>query len=468
MIYRDSFFKKELWQTYKQSSLSTNRQFVFGLFIGLAAIALHLVLMTFTDTVLIDAYPYIMQKSFFTTLYTYNFTSLFLIFIYFLIYYHDLTFEEIRKNCWYLLCKMGYKPVLMIFSKIFALLFSLIAIYTTGFAVTAVLTALLKYTFRLDYIPSLYLMGITDLLVLTFILLTSSLFIKRLNIARYFSVFIYIIQIILKNILGYSALVTNRVAMQNPYNLISFGNSPYLMLCFILVVLCIIVCIFRAKTIAKYYSLPSETYNLYNLPAATKILKLESSTGKLQNLYDPERIQRQNRIAKTATITSIALINIIAVLFNIFVIVISISEPNSNSYTGLMPFLFMSDTMQPEISKNDFVCFKALDNTTSLDVGQIVLFKQDNTVYIERIIGTDGENYIVDIDYYPPISQKGSMVKSVPKSQIFGVYIYKNRWLGALIIIANTLWGRIIFMIIPLLLLFFHNQIYNFLRKMQS
>lgn len=30
---------------------------------------------------------------------------------------------------------------------------------------------------------------------------------------------------------------------------------------------------FQSKSIAKYYSLPTETYTLYNLPAETKILK---------------------------------------------------------------------------------------------------------------------------------------------------------------------------------------------------
>lgn len=466
MIYRDSYFKKELRQTYKQRSLSTGRQFVFGLFIGLATVVLHLVLQTFTDTVLSDTFPHIMQKSYFATLYTYNFTSLFMVFIYFLIYYNDLTFEEIRKNCWYLLCKMEYKPVLMIFSKILALLLSLIAIYTTGFLTTTVLTTLLKYNFRVDYIPSLYLMGLNDLLVLNFILLTLSLFIKRISIARYFSLFIYVFQMVLKNISGYKALVTDRVAVQNPYNLFLFNNSPYIPLCFVLVLLCILICIFRAKSIAKYYSLPTEIYSLYNLPAGTKILKLESNTAKLQNLYDPEKLQRQGKITKAVTL--IVLVNIVAVLFNIFVIIISISQPDQNSFTGIIPYIFMSDTMQPEINKNDFVCFKTLDNKTAPDIGQIVIFKQDNTVFVERIVGTDGENYIVDIDYYPPTAQKGSMIKSVSRNQIFGIYIYKNRWLGALTIIANTLWGRIIFLVLPLMLLFFYQPIQNFFKKIQS
>jgi hypothetical protein len=467
MIYKDSYFKKELRQSYIQN-ISTGKQYVFGLFIGLFSVGLHLLLLTLTDSVLSDAAPYLVQRSYFTTLYTHNFMSLFLIVIYIIVYYNDLTFEEIRRNCWYLLCKMGYKPVVMILSKLMALLFSLIAIYTTGFITTIVLTTLLKYDFRYEYIPSLYFAGLNDLLFLSFILLTASLFIKKINIARYFSLLVYISQMVLRDSLGFKSLVTSRVAMQNPINLILIGNSLYMPLTLIIILCCIIICIFRAKSIAKYYSLPTETYTLYNLPAETKILKMEPQTGKLQYLYDAIRLQRRTKLINGFTSSIIICIISFAIIFNIFVIMVSISKPDGNTFTGLIPYIFMSDTMKPEINKNDFVCFKTLEDDVELRDGQIVIFKQGNTVYVERIVGSDENNYVVDIDYYPPMSEVGSMIKTVSRDEIFGIYVYKNRWVGAMIMVATTLWGRIIFLLVPILLLFFYKPIKDFLNKLQS
>jgi hypothetical protein len=147
---------------------------------------------------------------------------------------------------------------------------------------------------------------------------------------------------------------------------------------------------------------------------------------------------------------------------------VSISKPDGNTFTGLIPYIFMSDTMKPEINKNDFVCFKTLEDDVELRDGQIVIFKQGNTVYVERIVGSDENNYVVDIDYYPPMSEVGSMIKTVSRDEIFGIYVYKNRWVGAMIMVATTLWGRIIFLLVPILLLFFYKPIKEFLNKLQS
>ena len=79
--------------------------------------------------------------------------------------------------------------------------------------------------------------------------------------------------------------------------------------------------------------------------------------------------------------------------------------------------------------------------------------------------GRDGNLYQVDIDSYPPMSRPGAMIKSVEREAILGVYSGKNRWLGALVLFANTIFGRLLFLLIPVILLFYHRPITKKLLK---
>jgi len=66
---------------------------------------------------------------------------------------------------------------------------------------------------------------------------------------------------------------------------------------------------------------------------------------------------------------------------------------------------------------------------------------------------------VVDIDYYPSVHQTGSMRKTIKRELVIGVFTGRNRWLGALILFANTIFGRVLFLFIPAVLLFYHRQL---------
>jgi hypothetical protein len=50
------------------------------------------------------------------------------------------------------------------------------------------------------------------------------------------------------------------------------------------------------------------------------------------------------------------------------------------------------------------------------------------------------------------------MLKTVARETVYGVYIGRNRWLGALILFANNIIGRIVFLMVPAVLLFFRKR----------
>jgi hypothetical protein len=63
------------------------------------------------------------------------------------------------------------------------------------------------------------------------------------------------------------------------------------------------------------------------------------------------------------------------------------------------------------------------------------------------------------------MSQKGAMRKVVSREAIYGVFTGRNRWLGALILFANTVTGRFVFLLVPAVLLFFYKVIFDAVRS---
>jgi hypothetical protein len=159
----------------------------------------------------------------------------------------------------------------------------------------------------------------------------------------------------------------------------------------------------------------------------------------------------------------------LALLFNGFIILLSTAAPgNEVTIRGTIPYIFESDTMQPGIMYNDLAFFRRVDREYPVSLGQIVLFQQDKVVYVERIIEISRAGMKVDIDNYPPLSETGSMLKTIRRQAIYGVYDSRNRWLGALILFSNTLVGRIVFLLLPAVLLFYRKQLLRLLKKITS
>ncbi len=115
--------------------------------------------------------------------------------------------------------------------------------------------------------------------------------------------------------------------------------------------------------------------------------------------------------------------------------------------------------------ENDLAYFRRVDLTEAVNVGEVVLFQEKKVVYVERIISKEDDQYEVDIDYYPPMSQVGAMKKTISRDAIYGVYTSRNRWLGALILFANTIFGRLTFLLVPAFILFFYKPIRTFIEN---
>lgn len=463
MIYKTGYFRKELRQIYNANRTSTSRRLAFAVFLGLFSFALFFVFQTLQKSVLSEVAPQIMQPSFFSTLYIYVHMSYALNTAYFIFFYDSLFFSEIRKNSWYLLVQMGYNPVMMIFSKLTALLYSLFIIYTVGFTCTVFMTLFLKYPFVFAYMPSLFIAGFVDLMLVGILCMTLSLYVKVLINARYLALLSAVFVILLKVLLGYYAVLSNRVVMQNLFNLADPRRSLFLPAAVVLIVVCGLISVFGARNVAKYYTLPTDSYPL---PPETLLAGVDPKTGRLKAAVNNEKRLKYGKIIDV-TVTACLIVLICATLaFNAMIILINTATPgNEVTIRGVIPYVFKSDTMAPEIMQNDLAYFTKIDSMYPVKPGEIILFKSDNVIYVEKVIDRQGNAFIADIINYPPMSQTGSMIKTVPRGSIIGVYTGRNRWLGALILFANTIIGRLIFLFVPAVFLFYHKQIANLYRR---
>jgi hypothetical protein len=454
MIYKNSYFRKEFRQAYADYRISINRMFTYGVFLGLLTFSVHFLLQTVYESVLTQSIPEMMLPSYFSVAFTYNIVSYVFFLLYFLYYYNYLSFSEIRDNSWYLLVKMYYSPVKMIFTKLSVRLISVAVTFSVGFLTAMLLTSFLKYPFIPDYFLPLFLSGLFDIMIVVLITMALSLYFKAYDSARIVIISAAVIIYLLKISTGYYKVVSNRGLMRDIRNLFDVHLSVYQVIFGSFCLICIFVCFFRAHNIAKYYSvdevntegLAVQNYKTHKIKILAK--KSESKLSRFVSIV----------------VNGLLIIVILAlILLNGAILMISALSPEKEAdFMGYIPYVFQSSTMEPYIDKNDLIYIQRIDADIPVDVGDIVIYKVNKDVYIEQIMAVQDGTYTVDVSYYPPTSEKDALKMEVLREDMYGIYAGKFRWVGALVLFANTIFGRLIFLMAPAILLFFYKPIVSF------
>ncbi len=459
MIYKTGNMGKALREAYSSNKLASSRKMALGFFMGTLAFALFFMAQTMTESIFAESLPQIMQPSFFSTLTIYIHLVPVLYALYLLVYYDALLFGEIRHNSWYLLIKMDYRPAAMTRAKILSLFMSASFVYSLGFALTLFLTFFLKYSLITAYLPALYLAGLLDLWVIVSLALLISSLVKTTTYGRYLVLLSPIPLFILRSKMGFSAIISNRVIMQDIRNLVDQERSIYLFIALALILVSLLVSSLVARYRAGFYRLAKNHYQSV-LPADQTLVRLNPKTGRKKILGDLKGQARRKKVLDALISFLLVVFILAALLFNAAILMLNATAKGKHvAIQGIIPYVFKTDTMAPEIKVNDLAFFKQYEDAQLLDVGEIILFDQDETMFVERIIKREGTTYTVDIDNYPPVPEHASMVKTVINEEIVGVYSGRSRWLGALILFANTIFGRISFLLIPAILLFFQRSL---------
>lgn len=483
-IYRYNSFKKEVRFDFIDRKTGKFRLPLLGVFAALLSLAIHFILQTMTDTVLTDAIPVLMARTYFTLISTYNLVFLVTLLAFFGTNYRTRTFAEIQKNHWYLQAKMGYKPAVLVINKMLARLLTTWTNYSIGFLTILLIGFLLKYNFIYTYIISLYLSGLGDSLIILIMILTTSLLSKDSSYNTWFILLIGVGHQTAKFFSGRYELVTTPAYMRNLRAVFNVFDSPYLMFQITLALICMISLMILARYAAAYFYYPRNKVNKVSMHTVVGRIQKNQKPRKKDKVLGQVRMgskhypvvkipdsaeagQAAARALNAVLTTFATLLIVMMLIFNVIVLLLSAAQSNDEvSIRGTIPYLFHSETMDPAISRNDLVYFQQIDDQSSLDIGDIVILKDDYEVFIERVISIDGNQITVDIDNYPEMTKEDAMLKTVSRDAIYGRYSGRNRWLGAIIHFANTITGRILFLLIPSILLFYHDKILKLLERL--
>ena len=481
MLYKTNFIRKEFRNSYTQQNYSYRRQVSLGVFLGLFTFALYFSLQTLKESVINNVAPFLMLSSFFSTLYIYLFVSLvFNIWLY-IANYEYMTLLEVRQNRWYALVQLGYSPSLLITSKIIARILSQLGTYTVGYVATLFLTSFLKFPLVTGYLLTMYLMGLLDIVLLAMLSLTASLFIRDMYNARYTVGIISLCVIGFKFISHYFAILSDRVLMNDLSNMFDLKQTAYMLGVGVIIVLCVVVCLVRGIQLARIYNrpLPRTLPLLKRKPEGTVVFDATADKkNKKKNILVAETISTAGakRWNLPSIITSIfVIIAIVAMLLiNILVLAFGYASPEKEtSISGVIPYVFQSHTMEPEIMYNDVAFFRKIDFQENIEIGDILLYKDSSdSVGVGQLIAfvTDPETnedtgeLTTDILYYADERYEGMAEQTVSREKVYGVHTGNNRWFGAIVLFANTIIGRLILLLIPTFLIFFYEPIVNFFK----
>lgn len=488
MIYRYNSFKKEIRFDFTDRNTGARRIPFMGTLSAFLTLAVHFILQTMTDTVLSDAAPEFMMRTYFSLLFTYYAISMAVLIIDYAINYRDLTFAEISDNRWYLQAKMGYNPTTLVLNKIAARFITVAFNWSLGYTLTLTFGLFLKYTFIPEYSLTLYFMGLVDALVLACLILTLSLVKEKIEHAGSMVAMIGFFYWLEKVISGRYTKISNPLYMRDLSSYFTLFEDADDWILFTILASCLYFISFSARYAAYYFrhnnigiNILPDRYDFsyvqdiqrparYRRQENKRLISTIQRDDKILNIIAYEKAhERAERMARWANrlLTAVAtMIVILMLIFNLIVLVISAAQGGTEvSLSGTIPYIFHSTTMEPAINRNDLVFFQQIDVQEPLYAGEIVILNDNFEVYIERIVEVSGDSITVDIDHYPELAREDAMRRTVDRSQVYGRLSGRNRWLGALIHFANTIMGRILFLLIPSILLFYHDHIFKLLKR---
>ena len=433
----------------------------YGVSIAILSFIIHLVLQALTRSVLSQSVPQFMMPSYFSTISLYVLVAFIMYIVYMMRYFDLLTFAEISANKWYTLAKNGYDPLKMILTKLLIRLKEIVIYYTIGYIVTILLTMLLQYPFIVNYMISLYMVGLVDIIFVTVVTMECSLFITEQRDARYVIVISAIIIWILRLSSGYYNLISDPVSMQNITHLFDyFGQSNYLFHFLIVVIIALITLVVRAQKISQYTNFPFYEKDM-DLDDGVRIVipKQDSYEDIVNQFVRNQRHKGFDQLVMTVLIAAITC----SIVVNLFVLYVSTASPEKKSEAfGKIAYIVETDEMEPDLLCNDLAFFDSIGRTDEVYENEIILYETKEgprTGFIKTI----DENHNMVVETRKHTAQKQDII--IRKEDVYGTLTGRNPWLGVLLLFANTIFGRLLCLLIPALLLYYYKPIKNYLRR---
>ncbi len=477
MIYRVGSIEKEL--NYGSNRQRNNFSILLGIgvFEGMLAFSVFFILQTLKRSVLADQASYFVQESYHTTLLLFIIISYVATALYNLVRFRAVSFSEVYANIWYAPLHLGYSVRRLVYSKIFVQLISQYIIALAGFMTTLAISTVMRFPFVSDYILSMLFITLLNTTTLVVMTMACSLIVSDVSNARTMAGLCALALMPVRGVTGFFALMADRTRLAVFSNIFTQGVYVYIALAIVLIALCI--CVYMGSLEGRrYHPSLAEDGGLPELPAGARLVVTTASKEKfmrdacrdLARTYKPRKV---NSVLNFFVMSLLAIVVAFMLLVDAMLLLFSYASPErETSVLGFVPYVFQSSTMEPTIKYNDISFFEKVDRYVAIEEGDIVLYKDSVfAMQVRRVFdiytnpATGATMLDVDIDYYPEGSAQGLLRESVPKSAVYGRYVGGNRWLGVIVLFANTILGRILFMLVPTVLIFFSNRISDALKK---
>ncbi|HOG02100.1 MAG TPA: hypothetical protein PKW41_12100 [Clostridia bacterium] len=477
MIYRVGSIDKEL-------NYGSNRQrnhfsvlLGIGVFEGMLSFSIFFILQTLKRSVLSDQAAYFVQESYHTTLLLFILISNVVMAFYNLARFKAVSFAEVYANIWYAPLHLGYSVRRLVYSKIFVQLASQYVITLSGFLTTLAISTVMKFPFISDYILSMLFIALLNTTTLLLIAMACSLVFPDISNARTMTGLLALALMPVRSFTGFFALMADRTRLADFSNF--FTQNIYVYIALAIILGALFICIYMGSLEGRRYH-PSfaEDSGPPELPEGASLVVSTGSKEKfmrdacrdLARVYKPRKV---NGLLSFFVMTLLAAVVTFMLLVDAMLLAFSYASPErGTAILGFVPYVFQSSTMEPTIKYNDITFFERVDQYVGIETGDIVLYKDSVfAVQVRRVFDVypdpaTGETMLeVDIDYYPEGSAQGLLHGNVPKSSVYGRYVGGNRWLGVIVLFANTILGRILFMLVPTVLIFFNSRISDALKK---
>lgn len=466
MMNKLSFYSQRkllyIEQRMKHSILFRNT-----LFLSLFTFSLHLFLRSFDTSILMDAFPELILDSYFSTFSLYNLVCILFYTIIYIIHYTYMTFGEVNENKWYTLIKAGYSQYLLIFMKLGVRMLEVFICYSLGFVLVFILTTFLKYPLTISYLLPLFLSGLIDMMLLSLVVMALSLFIHDKVNARYVLIGAFLTIQVLRITSGYYGVISDRTLMMNVSALFDYELTNYFIYVIIITSISLVLSFFGAKRACTYTNFYFYQKDMdFDNNAVITVKEKDRFREVHHNHYVDTNGHRLFDIIINA---AMSIIIAVLIFVNVIVLAVSVTSLNRNwNFLNIYPYVFQSNTMEPTILFNDLVFFKGIDSSDA-DIDEIILYRSgDNMVNVARVVSIQDGEMIVDYDRYPDNTDPELLQEKILASQVEGEYMASSRWLGLLVLFANTMLGRLFMLILPSILIFFYQPIVHYIEKLKQ
>jgi hypothetical protein len=453
MIYTSTVISDEMEKPFVGESNHKWKIIVDSILICFLAYILSSAALSLSETVIGDKLGMLSERSLFAILSWMNFIMPLFIVCYMYADYRRLTFNDLYSNKMYMLLKFGQKSKNIVYFRLISIVVYTLSLYFLSFIF--VMLSCLAFSYRMSLAAQfdLIIVGILFSLTAALTFLAISSFISDRKYALLLFLAFYLAFFFYGLFGGFYQIASSEASMMYIGKTFAFLPSfgfPYALVLFALLDIVWILIITKHKCNRYHTALPLKADLAVIDYVSDKIVE-----PKKQINLDVKRILRIINSAFCALVFLLA-------LSSDFYLIYMGSKNLSGQYSEgtNISLLFDTDSLEPNLYKNDYSKFVVVSETEAIEEGDIVFYTKGSgslsAVYACQVKDISGNDYHVvttNENTADPLDE------TIVRSQIKGKLVYSSRTFGAWLAFNRSSIGKSILLGLPLFIVLFSSKL---------